>query len=93
MPEYVALQTLQRMEKPEVQDPTLSSIEQKALSFFMPNKLMQWNQLSNRGNPTKSIDINKLLTYVKKKRLINKEHHNRREDPLKSVNIIYCTVY
>jgi hypothetical protein len=39
----------------------------KALSFCMPYKLMQWTKLSNQGNPTESIEINKMLTDVKKK--------------------------
>ena len=29
----------------------------KSLSYFMPNRLMQWNELSNVGNPTKSSEI------------------------------------
>ena len=37
----------------------------KALSFFMPNKLMQWNELNSMGNPTKSTKINKLIKTVK----------------------------
>jgi hypothetical protein len=46
-----------------------SSIEfwKKAISSFMPNRLMQWNALSNVGNPTKSIEVNDLVEAVKKK--------------------------
>jgi hypothetical protein len=29
----------------------------KALSFYMPNRLMHWNVMSLQGNPTKSIVI------------------------------------
>ena len=39
----------------------------KALSFFMTNRLMTWNELSNVGNPTKSTEINDLIKYIKKK--------------------------
>jgi hypothetical protein len=39
----------------------------KAISHFMPNKLMAWNRLSNQGNPTRSIEINDLIKRVKKK--------------------------
>jgi hypothetical protein len=46
-----------------------SSIEfwKKAISSFMPNGLMQWNVISNVGNPTKSIEVNDLVKAVKKK--------------------------
>ena len=41
----------------------------KALSFYMPNKNMQWNELSNppTGNPTKSREVNELIAWIKKK--------------------------
>ena len=39
----------------------------KAISSFMPNRLMSWNILTNVGNPTKSIEINDLIKAVKKK--------------------------
>jgi regulator of replication initiation timing len=38
----------------------------KALSKFMPNKLMQWNALAGQGNPTKSSEVNDLIAKVKK---------------------------
>lgn len=48
-----------------------SSLEyfKKALSYFMPNKLMTWNELAYPpvGNPTKSIPVNELIKRVKKK--------------------------
>lgn len=43
----------------------------KAISFFMPNKLVAWNQLTNSGNPTRSIALNALVKYVKKKEVRN----------------------
>jgi hypothetical protein len=39
----------------------------KAISFFMPNKLMPWNQLSQAGNPTRSTELNELIKYMLKK--------------------------
>ena len=41
----------------------------KALSSFMPNRLMHWNELANPpvGNPTKSSQVNDLIKRVKKK--------------------------
>ena len=41
----------------------------KAISYFVPNKLVSWNALANSsvGNPTKSIAANSLMKIVKKK--------------------------
>jgi hypothetical protein len=40
----------------------------KALSYFMPNWLMAWNELSPlAGNPTRSVAANDLIKAVKKK--------------------------
>ncbi|KAL7567236.1 hypothetical protein ACA910_021220 [Epithemia clementina (nom. ined.)] len=39
----------------------------KALSHFMPNCLMAWNEISNVGNPTRSALVNDLIKRVKKK--------------------------
>ena len=38
----------------------------KALSFFMPNKGMNWNELANPpvGNPTKSTPVNDLIKRI-----------------------------
>jgi hypothetical protein len=46
-----------------------SSLEfwKKAISFFMPNRLIPWNSTSQEGNPTKSIEVNDLIKRVKKK--------------------------
>ena len=44
----------------------------KAISSFMPNRLMSWNILTNVGNPTKSIEINDLIKAVKKRKFANK---------------------
>ena len=38
----------------------------KAISHFMPNKLMAWNALAGVGNPTKSIEVNELIKAIKK---------------------------
>lgn len=38
----------------------------KAISFFMPNKLMQWNVATKSGNPTRSIPVNQVILDVKK---------------------------
>ena len=44
----------------------------KALSFFMPNKLMPWNELANPplGNPTRSVPVKELIKRVRKKEVV-----------------------
>jgi hypothetical protein len=47
----------------------------KALSYFMPNRLIHWNELANPpfGNPTKSSAVNDLIIKnLKKKKYGNK---------------------
>jgi hypothetical protein len=46
-----------------------SSLEyyKKAISHFMPNKLMAWNVISQVGNPTRSTEVNSLIKAVRKK--------------------------
>ena len=55
----------------EVDKPTLGrssslAFTKKAISYFMPNKLMGWNQGTHQGNPTKSVLVNDLIKDVKK---------------------------
>ena len=38
----------------------------KALSSYMPNRLMTWNVATQQGNPTKSAAVNDLIKKVKK---------------------------
>ena len=38
----------------------------KALSSYMPNRLMTWNVTTQQGNPTKSTEVNNLIKMVKK---------------------------
>jgi hypothetical protein len=39
----------------------------KAISFFMPNKLMPWDAITGHGNPTRSIEVNEFIKKVKTK--------------------------
>jgi hypothetical protein len=61
--------------EPTVNDhPTLGrasslSFYKKSLSFFMPNKLMTWNEVSHQGNPTKSQQVNSLIKRVLKEQV------------------------
>ena len=38
----------------------------KALFYYMPNRLHQWNELTGQGNPTRSTALNNLIKRVKK---------------------------
>ena len=38
----------------------------KAISYFMPNKLLGWNVQTMSGNPTKSVIVNEVINKVKK---------------------------
>ena len=38
----------------------------KAISYFMPNKLLGWNVQTSSGNPTKSVLVNNVINKVKK---------------------------
>jgi hypothetical protein len=40
----------------------------KAISFFIPNRLISWNTTRMEGNPTKSLEVNAFIKMVKKKR-------------------------
>eukprot|EP00957_Ditylum_brightwellii_P129229 9857051-Ditylum_brightwellii.AAC.1 len=46
---------------------TLLKYYKKALSYFTPNQCMQWNKLSNTGNPTRSDGVNDLISVIMKK--------------------------
>ena len=39
----------------------------KAISYFVPKKLLGWNAKSKSGNPTKSVLVNNLINKVNKK--------------------------
>jgi len=39
----------------------------KALSYFMPDKNLEWSECRSEGNPTRAVIVNKLLEFVAKK--------------------------
>ena len=45
---------------------SLLEFYKKALSFYMPNRMMVWNEISNCGNPTRCTLINDMIKRVKK---------------------------
>ena len=54
----------------------------KAISYFMPNKLMPWNAITREGNPTRSIDVNDLIKAVKKKEVLKQGTPSNADRPL-----------
>jgi hypothetical protein len=38
----------------------------KAISWYMPNRIAEWNSISKVGNPTKSKEVNDVIKFVKK---------------------------
>lgn len=38
----------------------------KALSYYMPNKNHQWNEMTETGNPTKSVALNEMIRKVRR---------------------------
>jgi hypothetical protein len=40
----------------------------KAISYFMPNRLLAYNELSNQGNPTRSREVNEFDQKSQKER-------------------------
>ena len=42
----------------------------KSLSAFMPNRHVQWNNISNVGNPTRSTDLNDVIKQVKQAKVL-----------------------
>ena len=44
----------------------------------MPNRLLQWNEINNVGNPTKLTEVNDLVKKIELKRrhLNNGEYHS-----------------
>ena len=55
----------------------------KSLSYFMPNRLMQWNEISNVGNLTKSAEVNDLIKRVTKKEARKEGAASHRRRPMK----------
>ena len=56
---------------PSVDRPTMRArtflYDKKALSHFMPDRRMEYNELSRVGNPTRSTDVNDLIAAIKRK--------------------------
>jgi hypothetical protein len=54
----------------------------KAISSFMPDRLMQWSVGRNEGNPTRSIEVNSLLKHVRKMEARKQGAESQRRRPM-----------
>ena len=54
----------------------------KALSFFMTNRLLAWNEIAKVGNPTRSAELNDLVKYIKKKEVRRQGVKSQERRPL-----------
>ena len=54
----------------------------KAISYFMPNKLLGWNVQTSSGNPTKSVLVNNVNNKVKKMEVWRQGKETQARQPL-----------
>jgi hypothetical protein len=74
-------------------NPTLgrsSSLEyyKKALSHYMVNRLTPWNEISQVGNPTRSVEVNNLIKRVKKKEVRKQGKKSSARRPLEPAEFL-----
>ena len=62
--------TAEQRLRPQLQS-TCLEFWKKALSFYMPNRLMQWNEIAEVGNPTRCLAVNDLIKSMKKAEVKN----------------------
>ena len=55
----------------------------KAISFFLPNSLMQWNPQRQEGNPTRSKEVNKVIADVRLAQVRKQGKKSNAKRPLK----------
>ena len=72
-----------------------SSLEfsKKAISYFMPNKLLAWNKQTHSWNPTKSLLVNNLIKRAKKSEVRKQGKASNTRRPMKMdefVELICC---
>ena len=54
----------------------------KALSYFMPNRMMVWNEIAGVGNPTRYALVNQLIKVMKRKEVCGQGQSSRALRPL-----------
>ncbi len=57
----------------------------KAMSFFMPDRLVVWVSGRNEGNPTRSIEVNSHIKRIKKKEVRKQGVLSKAKRPLTEV--------
>jgi len=60
----------------------------KAISFFMPNRLMVWNEARLEGNPTRCMMVNELLKAVKRKEARKQGAKSKTRRPMKASEFV-----
>ena len=63
----------------------------KALSFFMPNRLLGWNENRGEGNPTRCAMVNDLIKRVKRKEARKQGAPSRTRPPMKASE--FCVLH
>jgi hypothetical protein len=61
----------------------------KAISYYMPNKLMAWNALAQQGNPTRSIEVNEVIKKMKKKEVRKQGKNSKARRGLKQEEFLF----
>ena len=67
----------------------------KAISWFMPNKIVAWNDTHQMGDPAWSIAVNNLTKAVKRKEVskhgkMSQARHELEEEEFDQVEIMFC---
>ena len=60
----------------------------KAISFFMPNRLMVWNEARLEGNPTRCMMVNELFKTVKRKEAQKQGAKSKTWRPMKASEFV-----
>mgnify|MGYP007023057173 CR=1 FL=1 len=65
----------------------------KSISYFMPNKHLQWNELANTGNPTKSLEMAEIIKGIQRKETRRQGAPSRARRPLTMTEFRYLQSY
>jgi len=52
-----------------------------AISYYMPNKHMSWDDVTGTGNPTRSIEVNEMIKIAGKKKFLKTVKNTRKNKP------------
>jgi hypothetical protein len=76
------------IDKPTLGRATTIEFAKKAISFFMPNRLMPWNEQTRSGNPTRSTAVNDLIKAVKKQEVRKEGKKSSARRPMALVEFV-----